>query len=121
MRKYPILTFSSCSNVHVSRLAPGSIPLVGSSSITISDPPISAIASDSLRFWPPEKFDASVIRYSGASGNDSYTNKKHKLARKGGGSRIFLASSLSRANISVASLGSKPRPFKKSDNMLNNE
>lgn len=46
-------TFSSCSSVHVSLLAPGSIPLVGSSRRTISDPPIKAIASDSLRFWPP--------------------------------------------------------------------
>eukprot|EP00080_Pristionchus_pacificus_P016013 PDM76033.1 hypothetical protein PRIPAC_39637 [Pristionchus pacificus] len=40
----------ACNKVHVSCLAPGSMPLVGSSSITISEPPMRAMARDSLRF-----------------------------------------------------------------------
>lgn len=36
-----------------------SIPEVGSSNITILASPIKAIPTDSLRFWPPERVDAS--------------------------------------------------------------
>mmetsp|Transcript_11049 Transcript_11049/g.16441 ORF Transcript_11049/g.16441 Transcript_11049/m.16441 type:complete len:251 (-) Transcript_11049:1514-2266(-) len=65
MMMRPRLSLRSMS--HILLRAVKSMPEVGSSSITIEEPPIKAMASDSLRFWPPERFLAGVLRLSSRS------------------------------------------------------
>lgn len=57
--------FSLVIKSQVDRLAPGSIPLVGSSSNTTLLPPISAIPTDNFRFIPPESVcDCACLLFS---------------------------------------------------------
>jgi hypothetical protein len=46
------------------RVAAAHAPLVGSSRMTILEPPTKAIASESLRFWPPESVPAGTLVFS---------------------------------------------------------
>jgi hypothetical protein len=53
-----------CSNSHVERREYGSMPDVGSSSMTILEPPMSAMDMESFRFWPPESVPACALHFS---------------------------------------------------------
>lgn len=49
----------------MARLAYGSTPAVGSSKITVREPPTNAIATDSLRFMPPLSVSTAECRLLG--------------------------------------------------------
>ena len=53
------------SRSQMARLAYGSTPAVGSSKITVRDPPTNAIATDSLRFIPPLRVSTAEFRLLG--------------------------------------------------------
>ena len=76
-------TRTSRSRVQTSRRATGSIPAVGSSRTTSLDPPVSAAAIITLRFWPPESL----------SGNPSAISVRRKSSSRPVASFSALASS----------------------------